>query len=347
MPVTRILVVDDFPQWQRFVQVLFETEKHLKIIAVASDGLEAVQKAEQLQPDLILLDIGLPVLNGLEAARRIRRLSPNSRILFLSQECSADVVLQALSLGAHGYLVKSDAVGELLLAVEAALQGRQFVSRRLDPAVISMLLGERCNNGTRFDEPAPQPQQTGQTGRVHEVASYRDSFSLVDGFARFVEAALKIGKPVIVIATETHRTSLQRRLQARGWNIPAAIQQRSYISLDVGEVLSTFMVDGWPDRARFFKVADDLIAEAAKAGKGARPRAAACGECSPVLWAQGKPYAAIQLEHLWDEVARTYDLDILCGYLLSDFRRRENCYIFERICAEHSAAIPSQTSALA
>jgi DNA-binding NarL/FixJ family response regulator len=96
-----------------------------------SDGLEAVQKAEELKPDLILLDIGLPTLNGIEAARQIRQLSPDSKIIFVSQESSRKVVQEALSLGAQGYVVKAMAAHELLAAVEAVIAGKQFVSRAL------------------------------------------------------------------------------------------------------------------------------------------------------------------------------------------------------------------------
>jgi len=129
--VIRILLVDDFLPWHRAVQEMFESKTDLKIIAVAADGLEAVQKARQLQPDLILLDIGLPGLNGIEAARQIRELSPNSKILFVTQESSAELVKNALRLGAQGYLLKSEAASELLLAVDAVLQGDQFISSRL------------------------------------------------------------------------------------------------------------------------------------------------------------------------------------------------------------------------
>jgi DNA-binding NarL/FixJ family response regulator len=93
--------------------------------------LEAVERAEELKPDLVLLDIGLPRVNGIEAGRRIRKISPNSKILFVSQESSADVVLEAFDLGAQGYLLKADAADELLPAVDAVLQGRQYLSRRL------------------------------------------------------------------------------------------------------------------------------------------------------------------------------------------------------------------------
>jgi len=110
----------------------------LQVIADASDGLEAVRKAEQLQPDLIVLDIGLPSLNGIEVARRIRKLSPGSKILVLTQESSAEVVQEVLSLGVLGYVVKAHALNDLLAAVEAVLQGRQFLGSglgRLDASV--------------------------------------------------------------------------------------------------------------------------------------------------------------------------------------------------------------------
>jgi DNA-binding NarL/FixJ family response regulator len=131
MAVVRILVVDDLEPWRRFVSSTLQGQADLEVISGVSDGLEAVQKAEELQPDLIVLDIGLPNLNGIEAARRIRKLVPKSKILFLSQESSDDVVHEAFSLGARGYVVKIQAGSELLAAVETVLQGKQFVSKGL------------------------------------------------------------------------------------------------------------------------------------------------------------------------------------------------------------------------
>jgi DNA-binding NarL/FixJ family response regulator len=98
----RVLVVDDYEPFRRFVCWTLETKPDLQIVGRASDGLEAVQKAEELQPDLIVLDIGLPILNGIEAARRIRKTSPECKILFLSQQSSGDVVQEALSVEACG-----------------------------------------------------------------------------------------------------------------------------------------------------------------------------------------------------------------------------------------------------
>ncbi len=124
----RILVVDDHEQFRQFLCSMLQKKSEWQVIAEASDGLQAVHKAEELQPDLILLDIGLPKLNGIEAARLIRKLAPDSKILFLSQEDSAEVVQEALSVGARGYIFKAYVGSELLFAVDAVIQGKQFIS---------------------------------------------------------------------------------------------------------------------------------------------------------------------------------------------------------------------------
>jgi DNA-binding NarL/FixJ family response regulator len=98
----RILIADDFKDWRRQVLLLFKTRPEWQVVAEAADGLEAIQKAEELKPDLIVLDIGLPKLNGIEAARRIRQLSPSSKIVFLSQGNDPDVVQAALGHGRPG-----------------------------------------------------------------------------------------------------------------------------------------------------------------------------------------------------------------------------------------------------
>jgi DNA-binding NarL/FixJ family response regulator len=127
----RILVVDDSDRFRQFLVLSLRKRAEFQLVYEASDGLEAVARAEELKPELILLDVGLPGVNGIEAGRRIRKISPNSKILFVSLESSADVVQEALRLGAQGYLLKADAGDELLPAVDAVLQGRQYLSRRL------------------------------------------------------------------------------------------------------------------------------------------------------------------------------------------------------------------------
>jgi DNA-binding NarL/FixJ family response regulator len=131
----RLLIVDDYKPWLRFVSTALETQTDLRIIRQVSDGLAAVQQAQELQPDVILLDIGLPTINGIEAARRIRQVSPDSKIVFLSENRSADIAEEALSTGAGGYVVKSDAARELLPAIKAVLAGKRFLSASLSVPV--------------------------------------------------------------------------------------------------------------------------------------------------------------------------------------------------------------------
>jgi DNA-binding NarL/FixJ family response regulator len=125
-----VLVVEDHEAFRRFVCSTLKRRPRLQIVCEASDGLEAVRKAEELHPDLILLDVGLPSLNGIEAARRIRELSQKSKILFVSQESSVDLVHAAVAAGAKGYVLKMDAGKELLQAIDVVLQGGQFLGRR-------------------------------------------------------------------------------------------------------------------------------------------------------------------------------------------------------------------------
>ena len=128
LSTVRILVVDDFGLFRQSVVELLGKRPELQVVGEASDGLEALQRAVELRPDLILLEIGLPNLNGIEAARKMRRLVPESKIIFLTQEPSAHVVEEALSLGARGYVTKIKAQVDLFAAVEAALLGMTFVS---------------------------------------------------------------------------------------------------------------------------------------------------------------------------------------------------------------------------
>ena len=133
-PLVRVLLVDDFDAFRSFIRTTLQGTQ-LQIIAEVSDGSEAVQKAEELQPDLILLDIGLPTLNGIEAARRIRKLAPRSKILFLSQESSADVIEEALKYGV-GYVIKTHAGSDLLATIEAMRATGHFVTTDRQPTLV-------------------------------------------------------------------------------------------------------------------------------------------------------------------------------------------------------------------
>ena len=318
MSPIRILVADDFEDWRRQVRLLFQARPQWQIITEVSDGSEAVQKAADLKPDLIVLDISLPKLNGIEAARQIRQFSPNSRVVFLSQNHELDIVRAGLSTGALGYVCKADSQSDLLPAIEAVLQGRQFVS--------SSIKGYK-----------PAHVLTTKAPHRHEVLFYPDDAVFLDSCTRFITAALGAGDVAAVVATESHRDSLFVRLKAEGLDVDAEIKHGRYISLDVAKTLSTFMVNDMPDWERFFEVVGGLVSGAAKAGKGEHSRVAMWGECGPLLWAEGNVDAAIRLEQLLNQLATVYEFDLLCAYALSSFHGEEDEHVFQSICAEHSA----------
>jgi DNA-binding NarL/FixJ family response regulator len=314
----RVLIVDDHEDWRRTVRELLRERPELQVVCEASDGLGAVQKAGELEPDLIVLDIGLPKLNGIEAARQIRQLSPNSKIIFLSQDNSLDPDELALSTGAQGFVHKARAQSELLAAIEAVLRGNAFFSASL--------------KGYEFTDTAGE-----KPPHRHEVQFYSDDEVFQDSFARFIAAALKVGNAAIVVATKSHLDGLLDSLKAKSVDVDDAIQQGTYISLDAAETLSAIMVDGLPDPVRFFDGISGLIEAASKAAMAEHPRVAFCGERVGMLWAEGKTDAAIRLEQLCNDLAKAHDVDILCAYPLSSFHGEEDERVFQGICAEHSA----------
>jgi DNA-binding NarL/FixJ family response regulator len=304
MAFVRVLVVEDYERFRRFICLALQQRAEFRVIGEVSDGVEAVQRAQELQPDLILLDIGLPKLNGIEVAKRVRRLAPNARLLFVSQESSSDVVRETFRLGAQGYVHKPRAQSDLLPAIEAVLGGKRFVSSTL-------------NARDRTDAEVPHR---------HEILFYSDETVLLDGLTQFIAAALSAGNAAIVWATESHRDSLLQRLHALGVDIDAAIQRGTYVSSDAADP---------PDPVRMLEAVKELSEAAAKAGKE-HPRVAVCGERAGRLWAEGKMDEAIRLEQLCNDLAKTQEVDILCVYPLP--HGQEDDPSLKSICAEHTTA---------
>jgi DNA-binding response OmpR family regulator len=328
----RVLIVDDSAIFRRLVSRMLQTAPEIQLVGEVADGLEAVFQASELQPDLILLDVGLPSLSGIEAARRIVQLSPKSKILFLSQESSVDVVRAALSAGASGYVVKLDATRELLPAVHAILRGEQFIGNRF--AIFDLPKGALFASARRdavFDFHSPE---SAKSGSQHAAQFYSDDESLLDAFARFVRAALDRGDAALVVMTPTHRSSLRSRLLDLGINIESAMKEGRYVSLDAAATLSMFMLNDMPEPVQFLRTTGDLIQSVAVSSP--TRRVSACGECARLLWEEGKTDAAIQLEQLWTEIGGLYALNVLCAYRLDSFQGGIGSHIFERICALHS-----------
>ena len=246
----RGLVVDDFEPWQRFVSKTVQNELGMQVVGEVSDGLQAVQTAQELKPDLIVLDIGLLTINGIDTARRIRQVSPTSKILFLSEDRSLEIAEEALSTGAYGYVVKSDVARDLLTAVKAVLEGKRFVS-------VSLAVHQFADhNGpqSRWTDHRTFPLLSSASVRRHEVGFYSDDRLLLHDLTQFIGAALTAGNSAIVVATESHRSNLFLSLQASGLDVDAAVRQGRYITLDAAETLSKVMRNDILDSGRVLEL---------------------------------------------------------------------------------------------
>jgi len=333
----RVLVVDDHDDWRRFVSRIVASQPEWRVIGEASDGLEAVQMAEQLQPDLILLDIGLPKLNGLEAARQIRAIAPTAKILCVSENRSRDIAEAALANGAGGYVVKADAGSELVPAIKTVLDGKRFVSPRLLGQKPNGFPEERTDSHSHNQIVALPPLQNAGVGCRHVAGFYSDDARFLDDLTQFVGAALKDGDAVVVIATESHRESLLPKLQAYGVDLHAAVQQGRYFALDAAEALAEFMVNDVPNVARFLELVSDLIVTATEAASSENGHVSLYAECVQLLCAQGNAEAAIQMEKIGKYITEIHNVDILCGYFSHNIEGGVDGETFNHICAEHSA----------
>jgi DNA-binding NarL/FixJ family response regulator len=309
----KILVVEDFQEFRKAICSVLQLKPEFQV-EVASDGLEAVQKVEELQPHLILLDIGLPKLNGLEVAKRAHKLVPSAKILFLSVESDADLVKEALRLGS-GYVHKPRVGKDLLPAIQAVLRGEPFVSTNLLPS-----------------------GATDETQRRHVVQFCSSDSSLLESFTGFIAKALETGNAAIVLATQSHRQTIVERLKAGGSEVDSAMQRGTYVSLDAEEMLSTIMSNGVPDVAKFSEGLRRLIEAAAQGTKKENPLVAICGECVDLLLAAGNVKAAIQLEKAGQDLIRKHNVEVLCAYRASSFANDGDKQAFRDICAEHTAA---------
>jgi len=303
MPFRRILVIEDYEPFRRLICRELRRRSEFEVVGQASDGLQGVELAESLQPDMILLDVGLPKLNGLEAARRIRRLASGAKVLFVSQESSSDIVRETLRLG-HGYVHKERGKTDLLPAIDAVLAGNRFVSS-------SVNVTER----TESDAPCR-----------HELIFCSNDGVLLDALADFIAAALNSGNAAIAWITESHRDSILPKLSERGADVETALKRGTCVLPDATEIL---------DPVGILSTINSLREAATRQG-AQHPRIAVTGERAGRLWMEGEADVAMQIEKFCNELARScHDVDVLCLYPVPFVK--QDAHGLKSICAEHSA----------
>jgi DNA-binding NarL/FixJ family response regulator len=316
----RVLVVDDFEPWRRHVASTLGESARWQIVGEAADGPDAIEKAARLRPDLILLDVGLPTVNGIEAARRILAHDSTLKILFVSEHQAWEIAEAALCTGARGYICKSDSGRELSPAMDAIVAGRRFVAARFGGRVAERTI-----------------RHTALNSRRHEAMFYSDDELLIDEWTSIAEDALNVGATFILVTFDARRNSVRAKLDALGVNVAGAVSDGRYVSLSVEEATSKWMINGRLDQTRFWAAVTPVMLAAARASTAEQPQVVACGECAPSLCANGDAEAAIRLEQLWDEVAQTYHLDVFCGYASDRCRCNNPEEVKARLRETHTA----------
>jgi len=200
-PKVRILVADDHEIVRRGARAVLETQPGWEVVAEAKDGREAVEKAEQEKPDVVLLDISMPELNGLEAARRIRHASPGTEVLVFTMHDSEQMVYEGIGAGARGYLLKSDAGRNLVAAVDCVRRRKPFFSPTIADAASAA--SAKMRNGSFLE--------TGNTASGLLTAREREVVQmLAEGKSnKDIATALNIA----VKTAATHRTNVMRKLK--------------------------------------------------------------------------------------------------------------------------------------
>lgn len=188
----------------------------------------------------------------------------------------------------------------------------------------------------------PVPQSANHHHSPHVVQFYSEDSFLLDELGLFIGSALEAGDAAVVIATAVHRASLAERLSARGLDAKRAAEEGRYIVLDAADTLSQFMIEGYPDAAHFTELMGTYISQAKKAAQSEQPAVAAFGEMVALLWSEGKADAAIRLEQLWNDLAKTHAFTLRCAYSMKDFSRGDHRDSFLKICECHSDVIPAE-----
>ncbi|HEY3706808.1 MAG TPA: response regulator [Terracidiphilus sp.] len=313
----RVLMVDDFIPLREFARKSLRRRPDLNVVAEAADGLEAVRMAHQHQPDLVLLDISLPALNGIQAARRILELSPHSRIIFLTELRAFSFAEEALGTGACGYVVKSDAPRELLPAIDAVLKGAKYISSSIE------------------DRDAVEPAPA-RSPRFHEAAFFSGSQGLVDHASAFLSSSLIAADSILVVATESHLSGILSRLSARH-DVDSLLQQGRCTLMHAQEAVAAMTRNGRFDPDGCLAHFAAPLKRASEASRGSQRRVSAFGESSSILCAQGNAEAALQLELWCNRIAGPYNLRMLSGFSAPSLEEHLDPQLLQQIRDAHSA----------
>jgi DNA-binding NarL/FixJ family response regulator len=308
----RILLVDDHRAFLE--QVSQHLDRVFDIVGLASDGHEALYLARRLTPDLVVLDVAMPGLNGFQTLEQLRRHAPDTRAVFLTMHRDDEFVAAAINAGAFGYVLKSRISVDLIPAISHALVRRLFLPSL---AALSMIRGSR-----------------------HAVHFHANDTDYLDGVCELVAATLRSGEKLVMAASEATRTGVAQRLRARHIDVALLSQRGQYLEHDSALALSWVMNDGRPDEERLRESMQTLERWRSNVPHGSRPsQLTIIGDISASLCLSGDFGAALEMERIWNDLSGPLPFLTVCIYPIECFNQPAVRDRLPQICAAHSAVI--------
>lgn len=308
-PKPKVLLVDDHPSLLTSVSRLLAFD--FEVVGAAGDGRQALDASEQVDPDVIVLDVTMPGLDGFETARELKRRGTRAAILYLTMQQSEEFVAEGFRSGGNGYVLKTRLHADLMHAMDHVLAGQAFL-----PSLNSLLA-----------------VRDGRAG--HAAQFYADERTLIDGMGEFLHLALRRGDTVGVIFPEPIRVGLVERLRAHGWNVSDSGRQGRFFALDSETALASILRNGNVDPGRVAEVVDDMERLRTATAEGPDRRLTVVGQLAIPLLARGDAEGALATERLWNERTRWLPFLTVCPYPMTCFPDRMNADVFRDTCAEH------------
>ena len=305
----RVLIADDHITFLEGVSRLLA--EAFDVVALAGDGRKALDLARRLRPDVAVLDVAMPELDGFQTLERLRRDSPETRVVFLTMHRDDDFVAAAIKTGAHGYVLKSRIYPDLISAIDHALAGRLFV-----PSLTS--LSTVAGNG-------------------HTVQFHDNDRHFLDDVSDLVGATLQTGEPVVLLTCQATRMGVAPRLQARQMNLASLAERGLYLEQDSALALTQVMRDGRPDTERLVEIVHSLDRFRLAAPNGPESRLTIFGDLSGSLCRSGDFEAALEIERTWNELTGSLPFFTVCSYATECFEHASAPSELTRLCAEHCA----------
>jgi CheY-like chemotaxis protein len=338
MSLVEILIADDHEGFRRAVRSIIETEAAYRVCGEARDGIDAVDKVRQLRPDIVLMDINMPRMDGLQATQIIRRELPDCKVIIVTQNNARIAREQARIADAKGFVAKSRLARDLILTLGSVAMGNDG---GLDPRKGERRVVSDCHAPDKAVPTEGEPWcglLASAAPCDHIVQLYQDQEFLNRAVCRFAAAAITNGEGVILVPTVAHWDAFRPRLESEGVDVKAAEKRGQLTVVDADTLLPTFMRDGMPDSPVFLGLAQNVVSQAR--GDGRYPKVRWWGEMVNILWERGDIAASMQLEDQFDQLAHEQDIAIFCSFLMDNFDGDVHARMLPRLSENHSHLIP-------